>query len=383
MTARDEMMDLSVVIVSYNTRPLLVACLESLRAARQQTPADKTPDASKGGDGVEPACLSSPTGVWRLTTGVSERSEVFVVDNASTDDSAAAVRTQFPEVRLIASEINRGFAGANNLALPLCRGRYVMLLNPDTEVASDALAALVEFMDLHPEVGAVGPRLLNPDGTLQPSGHPFPTLAGTAVRLLLCRPLAPSRGRKAALGGAGTGSAGCRQSRLCRAKRQAPSAKRRAEGAERHDWLTGACLMVRRAVLEEVGPLDERFFFWWEDVDWCHRIRAASWEICLVPGARVTHLGAASGIGYSLNALRAQEGQCYYFRKHHGRAAERAMRALFSCYHLLGWLKYSVRAWLRRDSGDRLKQRVHRLGVCYSLSSRPPAWESSGGPWNV
>jgi N-acetylglucosaminyl-diphospho-decaprenol L-rhamnosyltransferase len=267
------------------------------------------------------------------------------------------VRTQFPEVELIASEINRGFAGANNLALPLCRGRYVMLLNPDTEVASDALAAMVEFMDLHPEVGAVGPRLLNPDGTLQPSGHPFPTLAGTAVRLLLHWPLAPSRIEEA------------RSST--------------AEPSERHDWLTGACLMVRRAVLEEVGPLDERFFFWWEDVDWCHRIRAAGWEICLVPGARVTHLGAASGIGYSLNALRAQEGQCYYFRKHHGRAAERVMRALFSCYHLLGWLKYSVRAWLRRDSGDRLKQRVHRLGVCYSLSSRPPAWESSGGPWKV
>jgi len=348
VTARDEMMDLSVVIVSYNTRPLLVACLESLRAAALC----RQPSAvSQEG---EPR---STEGCGRMADGGRAATEIFVVDNASIDDSAAAVRTQFPEVRLIASEINRGFAGANNQALPLCRGRYVMLLNPDTEVASDALAALVEFMDLHPEVGAVGPRLLNPDGTLQPSGHRFPTLAGTAVRLLLRCPLAPSRVEEA------------RSST--------------AEPSERHDWLTGACLMVRRAVLEEVGPLDERFFFWWEDVDWCHRIRAAGWEICLVPGARVTHLGAASGIGYSLNALRAQEGQCYYFRKHHGRAAERGMRALFSCYHLLGWLKYSVRAWLRRDSGDRLKQRVHRLGVCYSLSSRPPAWESSGGPWKV
>jgi GT2 family glycosyltransferase len=304
-------MELSIVIVSYNTRPLLAACLESLRAAR--------------GGGLA--------------------TEVFVVDNASTDDSVATVRAQFREVRLIANEINRGFAGANNLALPLCRGRHVMLLNPDTEVAPDALAALVEFMDVHPEVGAVGPRLLNPDGTLQPSGHPYPTLAGTAVRLLLRRPLAPSRS-KTALG-----------SGLCWER----------SDHECHDWLTGACLMVRREVLEEVGLLDERFFFWWEDVDWCRRIRAAGWEICLAPGARVTHHGAASGIGYSLNALRAQEGQCYYFRKHHGRAAERVMRALFSCFHLLGWLKYSVRSRLRRASGDRLKQRVHRLGVCSSL----------------
>jgi N-acetylglucosaminyl-diphospho-decaprenol L-rhamnosyltransferase len=296
--------DLSIVIVSYNTRALLEACLRSLGAA--------VPGAH---------CLT----------------EVFVVDNASGDGSAAAVRAQFPEVRLIESEFNRGFAGANNLALPLCRGRYVMLLNPDTEVAPSALAALVAFMDLHPGVGAVGPRLLNPDGTPQPSGHAFPTLAGTALRLLLRHPLAPSR------------------------QQQRPEQAR--SDYECHDWLTGACLMVRRAVPEEVGLLDEEFFFWWEDVDWCRRIRAAGWEICLLPTAQVTHVGAASGIAYSLDALRALEGQCHYFRKHHGRAAEGVMRALFACFHLLGWLKYSVRSWLRHDMGDRLKRRVHREAV--------------------
>lgn len=305
-------MDLSIVIVSYNTRLLLEACLESLPA---------------GCDGL--------------------RYEVFVVDNASTDGSAQSVRERFPEVHLIESHENRGFAGGNNMALPHCRGRHLLLLNADTVSAPGALATLVAFLDRHPEVGAAGPRLLNPDGSPQPSGHPFPTFAGTAARLLFRCPLPSSRSD-------GENS-------------------RPAGSWERHDWLTGACLMVRRSVVDTVGPLDEQFFFWWEDVDWCRRIRAAGWEIGLVPDARVTHRGAASGIGYSVNSLRAQEGQCYYFRKHHGRAAERVMRALFSCFHLLGWLKYSVRSRLRHDAGDRLKQRVHRLGVCYSLA---PWWRS-------
>jgi GT2 family glycosyltransferase len=298
-------MHLSIVIVSYNTRALLEACLRSLR-------------------------------------NVDLGHEVIVVDNASTDGSAAAVRAHFPEVRLIESETNRGFAGGNNLAFPHCRGRYVMLLNADTEVQPGALDALVAFLDAHPQVGAAGPRLLNPDGSLQPSGFPFPTFTTAALGLLLRRqPAARRQLVPPASAGSGEGE------------------------SERHDWLTGACLVVRREVVDQVGALDEGFFFEAEDVDWCRRIRAAGWEICLVPAARVMHVRAASGIAYSPDALRGQAGHCYYFRKHHGRAAGEALWALFWLFHLLGWLKYALRARLWNDPSDRMKQRVHRLGLRY------------------
>lgn len=304
---------LSVIIVSYNTRPLLEACLSSLRSS-----------------GLE--------------------AEIIVVDNASTDDSVQAVRQRFPEVRLIRSETNRGFAGGNNLAFPHCRGRYVVLLNADTEVEPDAFGAMVNFLDAHPQVGAVGPRLLNPDGTVQSSGHRFPRLGQSAVRLFLCLP--PPASSPSSIG-----------------RLPGPQGARPDEACELHDWLTGACLMVRRAVLDQVGPLDERFFFECEDVDWCRRIRAAGWEIGLLPTARVTHKGGGSRVGFSPNALRGHAGHCYYYRKYHGRGAETVMRALFSLYHLLGWLKYSARFGLRRDRGDRLKQQVHRQGILYFVGN--------------
>jgi N-acetylglucosaminyl-diphospho-decaprenol L-rhamnosyltransferase len=307
---------LSVVIVSYNTRPLLEACLSSLRSS-----------------GIE--------------------AEIIVVDNASTDDSAEAVRDRFSEVRLIRSETNLGFAGGNNLAFPHCRGRCVALLNADTEVEPGAFAEMVNFLEAHPQVGAVGPRLLNPDGTVQPSGHRFPRLGQAAVRLFLRLPQPASP-----------------PSSIGRLPVKAVSP---GEACENHDWLTGACLMVRRAVLEQVGPLDERFFFECEDVDWCRRIRGAGWEIGLLLTARVTHKGGGSGIGFSPNALRGHAGHCYYYRKHHGRGAETVMRALFSLYHLLGWLKYSARFGLRHDPGDRLKQQVHHQGMLYFVRKQEPA----------
>jgi N-acetylglucosaminyl-diphospho-decaprenol L-rhamnosyltransferase len=322
---------LSVVIVSYNTRPLLEACLSSLRSS-----------------GIE--------------------AEIIVVDNASTDDSAEAVRERFSEVRLIRSETNRGFAGGNNLAFPYCRGRYVALLNADTEVEPGGFAEMVNFLEAHPQVGAVGPRLLNPDGTVQPSAHRFPRLGQSAVRLFLRLPQPASP----------PSSIGC----LPGAERASPS-----EACELHDWLTGACLMVRRAVLEQVGSLDEQFFFECEDVDWCRRIRAAGWEIGLLPVARVTHKGGGSGIGFSPNALRGHAGHCYYYRKYHGRRAETVMRALFLLYHLLGWLKYSARFGLRRAPGDRVKQQVHRLGILYFVGNRarwgPRARHGSEGAGEV
>lgn len=315
-------MDLSVVIVNYNTCALLERCLKSLRA-----------------EGLTP--------------------EILVVDNASTDGSPGMVRERFPEVCLIESATNRGFAGGNNLAFPHCRGRYVMLLNSDTEVEPGALDAMVQFCDATPDVGALGPRLLNPDGTVQASGFPFPTLTDTALRLMRLRrgtpggkaPFVDRERQKAFFVGTNN------------EERATNNAFQSVATFERHDWITGACLMVRREVLERVGPLDEQFFFECEDVDWCRRIRAAGWEIALLPEARVMHHGAGSGIAFSVDALRGHLGACRYFRKYHGRGAEALMRILFTGFHMLGYVKYSIRFQLRRQPGDRLKQQVHWRGI--------------------
>ncbi len=255
--------DLSIVIVSYNTRQLLKECLDSVYAS-----------------------LAEST----LT------SEVIVVDNASRDGSAAMVREHFPQVRLIANEENRGFAAANNQALraigygtALLRrigdtphpppSKYVMLLNPDTilrrnsaDVSGSALTTLVRFMDENPWAGACGARLLHSDGLFQHSAFAFPTLFQVFLDFFpINYRLTDSRLN------------GRYPRRLYQAGEPFPI-----------DHPLGAALMVRREVIEQVGLLDERFFIYCEEIDWCLRIKAAGWSIWCVPEAEIVHHVAQS-----------------------------------------------------------------------------------------
>jgi GT2 family glycosyltransferase len=294
-------MDISVVILSYNTRDLLRACLRSV--------------AADAGD---------------------LRVETIVLDNASTDGSAAMVREEFPWVKLLESATNLGFAGGNNRALERCCGRHVLLLNADAALHPGALAALAGYLDAHPRVGAAGPRLLNPDGTPQPSAFGFPSLgrmALTATRLarLLTGYVEPAR--------------------VYRPK--VPMAV---------DWITGACLMVRRSVVSAVGPLDEGFFFDFEDVDWCRRMREAGWEIHAVPAAVATHHRWQSKAQLGEQWLRADESSYYYFRKHHGPAAACMVRWLLVWFHAYAWLKYSLLA-VHGAPVAQVKRRYHWRGV--------------------
>ena len=225
--------DLSVVIVNWNTRELLSECLRSL-------------DASSGA-------------VF----------ETFVVDNGSADGSMEMVEREHPGARRILNRENLGFARANNQALALALGRYALLLNSDTRVAPGALAILVRFMDDHPRTGACGPRLLNPDGTLQPSGRSFPS----ALRAL------------AALLPVGAWMRGRLATRL----------ERRDYTLETEvDEVSGAALCLRSAALREVGTLDEGYFLFGEDVDMCWRLRSAGWTVHYVPRAEVTHVWGGS-----------------------------------------------------------------------------------------
>jgi GT2 family glycosyltransferase len=257
-------MKLSIIIISWNTQKLLAQCLSSILNATQ------------------PATLA--------------QLEVFVVDNASSDGSAEMVRARFPWVRLIQSPDNLGFAPANNVAIRQSRGRYVLLLNPDTEVLQGALETLLEFMETHPEVGAAGSRLLNVDGTLQPSCSPAPTLARELWRLLHLDAFYPY------------GS--------YRMQAWSITAPREVDNVQ------GACLIVRTRILEQIGPLDEDYFIYTEEVDLCYRIRRAGWRIFWVPSAQVIHYGGQSTQQVAAEMfLHLYRSKLLYFRKHHGAPA--------------------------------------------------------------
>ena len=234
-----EQPDISVVIISWNTRELLRDCLRSV--------------------------YSEPTGLAL---------EVFVADNQSSDGSADMVQREFPQVRLIRNESNLGFAVANNRVFPLCRADAILLLNSDTIVQADALRVLHTFLQTHPEVGAVGPKLLHPHAGLKVLGcGQQATLRATVNHWLFLSRLFPH--------------------------------VRAFEGIHHfvglHDkaprsvgWVSGACMMVRRAVLDEVGPLSERWFMYAEDQEWCARMIGAGWPVFHVPEAVVEHHLSAS-----------------------------------------------------------------------------------------
>ncbi len=258
-------MDLSISIVSWNTRDVLNQCLASVYDTM---------------DGLD--------------------FEVIVVDNASTDGSADMVRAKYPQAKVIANTKNIGFAAANNQALEIAGGRYFLLLNPDTICNPGALAKLVEFMDNHPRCGAVGPMVLNVDGSLQYSWAKFPTfwneIRGKLDRRIEGVPVVPAN----------------------------PS-EVRALGAFRVDWVGGCCLMARRDAIEQVGPMDESLFMYCEETDWCKRLSDMGWEVWVEPSAEIVHLGGQSSCQIpSEAAARLRISKRRYFEKH--------------CCKYLGWM---------------------------------------------
>src|ERR671925_887151 len=252
---------ISIIIVSWNTASFLENCLASILA-------------------------NPPTSQF----------ENWVVDNASTDDSPRMVREIFPQVHLVENRENVGFARANNQAIQRCTGKYILLLNPDTLVASGALQALVDFLDEHPEAGAAGARILNPDGSLQISSHPRPTLSRELWRLFHLDSLSPYA--------------------------EYPLTKWETNQTQEVDLLMGACLLLRKEVLDQVGFLDEDYFIYSEEVDLCYRIQRAGWRLFWVPQAEVVHFGGQSTQQAPTEMfLHLYHSNIKYFRKHYGPSA--------------------------------------------------------------
>jgi GT2 family glycosyltransferase len=246
-----------VVVVNYNTRDHLRACLLTVRA-------------------------EAPN-------------EVVVVDNASSDGSADMVRAEFPEAVLHANTTNPGYGAGANLGIGTCQSRYALLLNSDTRLPRGALTVLTSYLDRHQQVGIVGPRLLNPDGSLQPSCYPFLTPLNVLVLNTV----------------------------LSDVVRHVPILRERFHPAWLKDaarpvaWVKGAALAIRREAFDAVGGFDETYFMYSEELDLCYRLRAAGWETHFVPTTSVTHVEGASTMQFRPQMFSAFFASIKHFYQRH------------------------------------------------------------------
>jgi hypothetical protein len=260
-------------------------------------------------------CLASVTGI-----------ETLVVDNGSQDGTVALVRERFPEVSVVESE-NRGLGAGWNIGIRETGSRYVLVLNADAWLVGDALERLVEFADSWPRAAIVGPRLLNTDGTLQRSVRGFPTLWRLATEYFFLRKLAPGTRALNAFYAGGFDHDRVREVEV----------------------VMGACMLVRREAIDEVGLLDEDYFLFSEETDWCYRFRQAGWDVVFFPGAECVHVrGAGHGGRFYRENVR---GHLRFLSKHRSPAqAERARRLLRVALRLRGVLLRGERGRVARET---------------------------------
>lgn len=321
------MATVTVIIVSYNTRPLTLECLRHLHA-----------DLASARDAVD--------------------AEVWVVDNGSADGSATAVAAEFPGVRVVTGARNLGFAAANNLAIGRTSGEFVLLLNSDAFVRPGAVGALVRHMRARPDVALLGPRLLNQDGSLQRSCYRLP----------------------------GPWRAFCEHTLLAAAfpnSRIVGDYRAWDHGSDRDvEVVIGACCLVCRSAVERVGGLDEAFFFYGEDLDWCMRFRRAGYRIAFTPSAEVVHLGGASGKAQPEWVFREfQSAVDRFHRKHYGRSGLAFFRAMQCAGAMTRLAAFGVAGAFRpaaRQGIDRRREEWRRV-LAWSVSRGAGPAVAGGG----
>lgn len=308
----------SVVIVSWNARDFLLECLDSLFAQ---------------------------TGGFAL--------EVIVVDNSSTDGSPEAVASRFPRVRLIRNSNNLGFAKANNLGISASSGRYVCLINSDVKLQPDCIRHLLEYCEAHPEAGIVGPRVIGGDGQLQRSCRGFPSVWNMFCRALALDVLFP-------------------QSKLF-------------AGYSLYYWpqdslrpvdiLSGCFWLVRRQALARVGLLDESFFMYGEDMDWCKRFWSQGWQAVFVPSAEAIHYGGASSANAPVRFyIERHRADLQYWQKHHSRLAVASYFVATLLHLVLRAAGHSLVYLLNRakqaESRSKVRRSLAALGWMLSVGLR-------------
>ena len=311
------MTDLSVVIVNWNGRALLEDCLASLEREVRSRPVP-----------------------GRLET------ETLVVDQASSDGSADAVRARFPWAELIELPRNVGFAAGNNVGLRRAKGRHCALLNNDTVVLPGALERCVGYLDANPSVGVVGPQLLDPDGSKQNSVHSVPNLVSEIVPKAVLETVAPWR---------------------------YPSKRYEHPGPVVVEAVLGACMVVRRTVLESVGLMPEDYFMFLEETDWCWRIRRAGWKVVHLPDARVVHVHGATSKKRLPAETRIEYHRSLYhfFEKNRGESVARTVFALRLAKAVLRAVAGALAAPFSRRRRERWVQDLRVLA--WHLRGRPAA----------
>lgn len=268
------------------------------------------------------------------------KAEIILVDNASDDGTVEMIEAEFPDIHLIRNVENRGFAAANNQAIADTKGRHLLLLNSDTVTKGDVLAASVEFLDAHPDVGAMGCRVLNADGTLQDNNIHFPTL----LRMI-------------------SGLIGLRKLGLHRLDRDTETDV---------DVIAGCYLMVRGATVKEIGGLDEAFFFFGEETDWCRRIRAIGKRVVYAPVGEIMHYGGGSV--KRLNDRRdvmLSEATIRLQRKYNGILGGLAAFVLIFAFNASRALFWSAVALVSRSLRARERAAHFRAVVAQTLSTWP------------
>lgn len=297
----DTEIDVSILIVNWNTRDVLHGCLKS---------------------------------IYEQTLGVTF--EIIVVDNASTDGSAKMVRQKFPSAILIENSENRGFAAANNQGMAIAKGKYILLLNSDTIVLDNAIAKTKAFADANPKAAVVGCRVLNPDRSLQPTCLMFPSLLNMVLSTFWLHRFFP---------------------------------KNKFFGRAELTWwdkndvrevdVVGGCFMlVRRDAMNQVGLMDEQFFMYSEDVDWCYRFHKAGWKVIYTPSAEIIHLGSESSKQATTKMMLQQRGsKLLFLKKHKGYFAYALASLLTASFFLL-----RVPYWLLMGLFSE-KERIKCLGM--------------------
>jgi hypothetical protein len=298
-------LDLSIAIVSYNTKDVLIDCIQSIHAH---------------------------------SAGIAF--EIVVVDNHSQDGTVGAMRVAYPAITLIANSDNRGFAKAVNQACAVSRGRHVLLLNSDTIVKDKALATMVRYLDDHPDAGAVSCKQWTGDGHLNQTCFPFPSIHDHLFYSVLFKRVAPSMQAAAA----SAHVVDCTQSQDV-------------------DWANGACLMVRRSLMQQLGGLDENFFMYFEDVDLCRRIHQQGYRVRHVAEAEIVHfVGCSSGRDRERLQLVWEFSRICYIEKHFSPVKRVIMKGWIAAG--TGW-RLIQSMWSEPET-----QRRRRIGSCLTTIRR-------------
>ncbi|TVR18544.1 MAG: glycosyltransferase family 2 protein [Anaerolineaceae bacterium] len=300
------MITLSIIIVSWNVRDLLRDCLHSIR---------------ENADGLS--------------------YEIIVVDSASTDDTPAMIRDEFPDVVLLAQTENVGFTRGNNIGLEAARGRYLFLLNPDTVILGDAMQKMIDHLEAHPEVGIIGPHTRNTDGTHQSTRRRFPNWQTAFFESTWLQPYAPRRV-------------------LDRYYMHDID----DDAVAGVDWVQGSALLARRAVYEQIGGLDTGYVMFFEEVDWCKRAASAGWDAAYMGTGRIIHHGGKSTEQVQARKhIHFNESKLRYYRKHHGAGMAWALRVFL----LLNYATQIMIEGAKALVGHKRDMRTERIRVYWRV----------------